>query len=898
MIMGKKSLILSMLTAVAFSAGASTVNTSLADSTYTKASFRWIKEIRYEQIRPYSDSLSAFKQNGKWGYIDKKGNIAIQPSFEDCGDFSNSTAIAKQNGKWGVIDRTGKCITGFFFDEMSDFRNGISLAKEGENDYYVYPDGKRQLLSSKFEYGEFTEDMAPVMNRKNKRWGFINKKGIMTIEPKYDTVYNFSNGVAMVEKNGKKYYINRKGNKKNIYLNDVQPLEFINGYAKIHLDGGVSFVNEDFEQLPTFGADATDFNEDGIAALLMKNNTMIYINGAGLQELYVEYDRIGNFSEGLAWVARNGKYGYIDRSGKLVIDTVFTSATDFRDGIAFVTANNRFGSIKIREKSDVDPVLSINDILIKDSNLNNTVEAEERFSIALSLSNRSNEDMENVKVMLASQKDQQEWFEYDEMAVSVPLLKAHKDTTVYFSGKAGLDLVSEDINLEFRGLSSNMYSAVKSPFTFKALGVNACKPVIAKYWAFNPDHSPIEPGDKANLWITVKNDGSDLAKDVTVDLQWPEGILGYDKQITIPMLAPGEETVLKTNFLPDTTRTGSEMLTIVAKLSEYTQKHKDIKYLSFYTGKMNAEVNTETGTQMLYQYIPDQQYMAQNTSAMNTTQVVMQGTSGIRQEIVKENANTSELLAGLPETVNAPDPNRFALVIGNEDYNSFKQTTSYEVNVDYAVQDATAFAAYATSYLGVPKENVILLKNATYAQMNFNLNKLMMMSKTNPGNVELCIFYAGHGQHDVDSKETYLVPVDVSISSPTAGIKLDKLYADLGECKAKRTMVFMDACYSGVGRGIVIKPKEAAIKGNVVVFTATSSTQRSMPYQDKKHGLFTYFLLKTIKDANGQISVENLYDKVRKEVVKNSIWINNSEQTPELINGEGIEAGWENWSVY
>ena len=171
------------------------------------------------------------------------------------------------------------------------------------------------------------------------------------------------------------------------------------------------------------------------------------------------------------------------------------------------------------------------------------------------------------------------------------------------------------------------------------------------------------------------------------------------------------------------------------------------------------------------------------------------------------------------------------------------------------------------------------------------------MSKSDPGNIELYVFYAGHGQHDVESKETYLIPVDVSISTPTAGLKLDDVYATLGESKAKRTMVFMDACYSGQGRGIVIKPKEAPVSGNVLVFTATSSSQRSMPYKEKQHGMFTYYLLKTIKENAGALSVTDLFNSVKRDVVRNSMWINNSEQTPELINGTGIETGWENWKL-
>ena len=59
--------------------------------------------------------------------------------------------------------------------------------------------------------------------------------------------------------------------------------------------------------------------------------------------------------------------------------------------------------------------------------------------------------------------------------------------------------------------------------------------------------------------------------------------------------------------------------------------------------------------------------------------------------------------------------------------------------------------------------------------------------------------------------------------------------------------------------------------------------------------MFTYYLLKAIKDNGGKISVTDLYNSVRRDVVRNSIWINNSEQSPELISGEGIESGWENW---
>lgn len=862
--------------------------------------FKWIREIRCEEIRPYSDDMCAFKENGKWGFMDKAGNVAISPEYDECYDFIDGYAVVRKADRWGIIDKKGKSNTGFVFSKMNNFSDGLAYSEDGKICYYVYPNGKKQRLSEKFTYGDFSDGYAPVMKKKNRKWGYINKKGIVAIEPAYDTAYNFSNGVALVKKKRNPFYINKKGNKRNIYgASMTTPLKFVNGFAKIKTGNGVRFMDSKFELMRFTVADATDFNKEGTAAILMKDNTMRYINPSGKVILPVEYDKVGNFNEGYAWVSSNGKYGYIDRKGKLVIDTLFTSATDFNDGIAFVSYKGRLGSIKVKEDTDIIPQLQIQDITIHDENSNSKVEAEERFQIAVTLNNPTGEDIHDLNLQFAGEQSQSEWFTFDGQSVFVPEIKANSDTTVTFSGTANLSLVSDMINLEFLGIAGNLRDAVITPYSFEALGINACKPIITRYWVYKDNHTPLVAGDVVNLMLTVENDGSDLAKDVVVDLQWPDGISGMEKELKIPLIKPGESTEISSKFVIDRNMTDSlsrNGLTVVAQLSEYTKKHKDIKYLSFYTGRMNAEVNLESGSPaMMYQYPLEMEY-AQHTPSVSSPKVVSATAETESQEIVKENADISELLAGL-EPVVEPDPDKFALVIGNEDYNSYKQSTTYEVNVDYAERDADAFAAYATDYMGVPKENVILLRNATYAQMNFNINKLIRMSSINPGKVELYFFYAGHGQHDVDSKETYLMPVDVSISSPTAGIKLEKLYADLGASGARKTYVFMDACYSGVGRGIVIKPKETPINGNTVVFTSTSSTQRSMPYKEKQHGMFTYYLLKTIRDNNGDITVESLYEATKREVVRNSIWINNSEQTPELLSGEGIESGWRDWTL-
>ncbi|MDO4826898.1 MAG: WG repeat-containing protein, partial [Bacteroidia bacterium] len=75
---------------------------------------------------------------------------------------------------------------------------------------------------------------------------------------------------------------------------------------------------------------------EGIAAVAM-NGKYGYIDRQGKSVIPYKYDSANNFSEGLAAVCMNGKYGYIDNTGKSVIPFRFEAASDFRNGLATVS---------------------------------------------------------------------------------------------------------------------------------------------------------------------------------------------------------------------------------------------------------------------------------------------------------------------------------------------------------------------------------------------------------------------------------------------------------------------------------------------------------------------------------------------------------------------------------
>ncbi len=79
-----------------------------------------------------------------------------------------------------------------------------------------------------------------------------------------------------------------------------------------------------------------------------------------------------------------------------------------------------------------------------------------------------------------------------------------------------------------------------------------------------------------------------------------------------------------------------------------------------------------------------------------------------------------------------------------------------------------------------------------------------------------------------------------------------------------------------------------ALSRNITVLSASSGEQISSTYDEKGHGLFTYFLLKGIKDENviqpdGSIKMDDLFDHIKPQVERIARKQYNNEQTPQLM---------------
>ncbi len=166
----------------------------------------------------FFEGLAPASEDGiKFGYIDKKGNWAIEPTYDKTFRFSDGIAKVVIEGKIAYINKENEFINDKLFDYGTNFSDGFAAVSFNGEPYFISKDGKK-LNNSKFESIDvFSEGLAPV--KVNGKWGFINNNNEFVIAPEYNLVQGFKNGLALVvDKTGAKY-INNLG--KEIFKFDI-----------------------------------------------------------------------------------------------------------------------------------------------------------------------------------------------------------------------------------------------------------------------------------------------------------------------------------------------------------------------------------------------------------------------------------------------------------------------------------------------------------------------------------------------------------------------------------------------------------------------------------------------------------------------------------------------------
>lgn len=293
----------------------------------------------------------------KWGYRDKTGKVIIPYQYDSAGDFGSGLAPVVIDGETGFIDKTGKIVIPPKFAPFSrmvnyiGFHDGLCAVgiykkdKNGEETIqYGYIDTKGEWVI-KPQYSrawQFSDGIASVETANGP--ATIDKTGKITNSSGSEDLVLYHD-----EKSGKYGYKNIKTGKVVIppKYEDGQANEFSDGLAAVSIDGikyGYIDTTGKWVIAPQFAKDYASAFSEGLAAASIDGEKSGYIDKTGKWVIEPQFDSADGMSEGIAQIGikvqKEGEdesvmlYGYIDKIGKMIIKPAYEELYFVGDGIA------------------------------------------------------------------------------------------------------------------------------------------------------------------------------------------------------------------------------------------------------------------------------------------------------------------------------------------------------------------------------------------------------------------------------------------------------------------------------------------------------------------------------------------------------------------------------------
>ena len=306
-------------------------------------------------VNGFSEGLARVELNGRHGFIDRNGQVAISPQFARAQSFCDGMALIWDGGRCGWIDKNGKIAIEAAYPEARDFREGLAAVRVGQRWGFIDLSGK-MAIEPEYEAADvgFFEGLAGV--QVNGRWGFIDKQGKLVIPARYDDAQHFAGtGLAPVLEGTLWGYIDRTGTfviepqfvSATTFFGDP-PIAF----AAAHpigrgpigcIDASGRWV---FRSPP--GVQCGPFTEGLCVGYTFVGAQWLggYLDIGGRWTVSPRFEWAGAFSEGLANVRLpGGSVGYIDKTGAIVIRPQFAEGQRFSEGRARVRIGNSCGYI-------------------------------------------------------------------------------------------------------------------------------------------------------------------------------------------------------------------------------------------------------------------------------------------------------------------------------------------------------------------------------------------------------------------------------------------------------------------------------------------------------------------------------------------------------------------------
>ncbi len=324
-----------------------------------------IEEVQYNElsriteIEDIENEYLIVAQNGQYG-IKKSGKKILESEYQSINfDEKNKVYVIEKSKKYGISDINGRIIVPIEYNQIDI--NGIYIYAENEQGITVYnKDGNQVNIDTNIAIinTENENYRIKINSTETTKYGVIGKDGKKLVDEKYNYIeYLYDNYFIVSKENSKLGIIDDKDTEKIEVIYDsiqkIQNTKLIQ--TSISQTNTIQLFSKEMKKICDMKDAIVDVYDNYIEIYNDKEIKYFDKDGKELKNIEVYPNNIRYIKK------ENGKYGFVDKNNKLVVDYKYDYATEFNEyGFASVNKDGKWGAIDEEGKEVIAPSYQFN----------------------------------------------------------------------------------------------------------------------------------------------------------------------------------------------------------------------------------------------------------------------------------------------------------------------------------------------------------------------------------------------------------------------------------------------------------------------------------------------------------------------------------------------------------
>ena len=303
----------------------------------------------YDEIVALDGVKGALKisKDGKYGVADLEGKVILKTEYKEIQGLEEEKKagfiIQGENEKFGIVDISGNQILETKYDGITKIHGGdLYVVKQEGKQILVKKDGT-EVLNNGFD--EITAILKNSENgiiyKKENQYGVMKTSGENVIDATYEELKEAKTGILIAKKGGKYGIIDLENNTK---VEFKYTSILYNESADLYIAENADFNNEILDNTYTVRQTGilVDLDTEKGYMELSQNGEYKYYNFK-----FEEKKANSIFTSATLFLSKkDGKYGFVDKDGKVVVDYIYDDATkQNKYGYAGIKKGGKWGAI-------------------------------------------------------------------------------------------------------------------------------------------------------------------------------------------------------------------------------------------------------------------------------------------------------------------------------------------------------------------------------------------------------------------------------------------------------------------------------------------------------------------------------------------------------------------------